>query len=244
MPVPDPKGSLLKKRLASLPLLAALAFAGPAVAQTPVLESDRSCYGPGQEVGLTGIGFTPGAPVAVSVDGRQLGSTQANPVGEFDISLSAPSISAKQRRYAFSATEEDNPAVTASASFLVSSLAVKITPRGRTNPGVMRRIVARGFTSGRVLWAHIKRGKRKARNVKIGRLKGACHTINVKRRLFPSNATPGVYKVQFDTKRRYSKKTRPNTTFSWLIFRTLRASSASAPTATAAAVVRDWTPLG
>lgn len=234
----------MKKRLASLSLLAALALATPAAAQGPVLESDRSCYGPGQEVGLTGIGFTPGAPVAVSVDGRQLGTAEANQVGEFDVTQRAPAISAKQRRYVFSATEEDDPAVTASTSFLVSSLAVKITPRGRTNPAVMRRIVARGFTSGRVLWAHVKRGKRKARNVKIGRLRGACHTLNVKRRLFPPNATPGVYTVQFDTKRRYSKRTRPNTTFSVLIYRTLRTSSVSATNASAAAVVRDWSPLG
>lgn len=237
----------MKKRLALLlPCLAAsLAAAGPAAAQAPTFEADRSCYGPGQEVNLSGFGFTPGGLAAISVDGGQIGQATVNPVGEFDISNRAPSISGKQRKYVFTAADETNPALTASTDVLVSSLSVKITPRGtRVDPSVKRKIVARGFTSGRTLWAHVKRGKGKARNIKIGRLKGACHTINVKRRLFPANPAVGNYKVQFDTKRRYSTKTRPNTTFNVTVYRYLRASSSSAGTSAASsAIAARWTPL-
>lgn len=230
----------MKKRLALVPCLISLAVAAPAAAQAPSFEADRSCYGPGQDVGLTGVGFTPNGPVAVSVDGRQIGQALANQVGEFDISDRAPAIKAKQRRYVFTATDETNPAITASVRVTVSSLSLKVTPMGRTNPAVKRKIVARGFTSGRVLWAHVKRGKGKARNIKIGRLKGACRTLNVKRRLFPSNAATGVYRVQFDTKRRYSPRTRPNSVFSWFIYRTVRASGTTAATT---AVADSWKPL-
>lgn len=228
----------MTKRIATAFVLAALAPAAPAAAQAATLEADRSCYGPGQKVGLAGIGFTPDGGAAVSVDGRQLGVAPVNPVGEFEVSDVAPEISAKQRTYVFSATDQTDPALTATAEVTVSSLAVKVTPSGRTDPAVKRRIVARGFTSGRTLWAHVKRARGKVRNIRVGRLKGACHTIAAKRRLFPRNAKPGAYTVQFDTKRKYSSKTRPNVTFPVTIFRYFKLSSASSFAATAP----SWAP--
>jgi hypothetical protein len=42
-----------------------------------------------------------------------------------------------------------------------------------------------------------------ARNVRIGRVKGACGIARARKRLFPAGARPGRYRVQFDTFRRY-----------------------------------------
>ena len=64
------------------------------------------------------------------------------------------------------------------------------------------RINASGFTTGKRLYAHVVR-KRYRRNVFIGKLKGPCRTLKTRARvLLPRRLPPGVYTVQFDTKRR------------------------------------------
>ena len=45
--------------------------------------------------------------------------------------------------------------------------------------------------------------------------------------IFRRNAKPGSYRVQFDTRRRYSSKTFPKVTYRVEIFRTFRRSLAS-----------------
>ena len=42
----------------------------------------------------------------------------------------------------------------------------------------------------------------------VGKLKGPCHTLKRKKRVLEATTPSGVYTVQFDTKRRYSKKTK------------------------------------
>ena len=76
-----------------------------------------------------------------------------------------------------------------------------ITPE-EGSPGRLMTLKARGFTTGRTLWAHIIRGKSK-RNLKIGGLKGACGNLEARRRLLPRRAGLGVHTIQFDTFRRY-----------------------------------------
>jgi hypothetical protein len=216
----------LKPRAAFAVSAAALALAAPSGAQAASLTVDRSCYGPLEPIGLAGAGFTPNGAVALSADGQQLGTGGADATGGFTVGLPAPIIDAKQQTINFTATDQTNLALTASASALVSSLDVIVKPK-RGNPGRERRIKARGFTRGKNLWAHIKRGK-KRRNVKIGKLKGACGVLSAKKRLFSSDAAPGVYEVRFDTQRRYSTSARPQVAFLVTVYRTFRAASASA----------------
>ena len=70
--------------------------------------------------------------------------------------------------------------------------------------------LARGFTTGPTLWAHVVRGNTR-RNVKLGAVKGACGGLKARKRLLPRNAPVGVYTLQFDTFRRYDgrEKNRP-----------------------------------
>jgi hypothetical protein len=208
----------LKLRTAVLPSLVVVALAAPATAPAAMLSVDKDCYGPGQEVAFTGVGFTPNGPVALSVGGQQLGVGTVNQVG-------APDIRGKKRTDLFTATDQTDLSLTANVPVHLTSLNVKVTPKNG-NPAKAKRIVARGFTSGKVLWAHIRRGKNK-RNVKIGKLKGACKTLDVKRKLFPADAKDGLYTVQFDSKRKYSKKTAPQVSFQVVVFRTLEPASAS-----------------
>jgi hypothetical protein len=221
---PDRKPAL-KLRTAVLSSLVAFALVVPATASAASLSVNKPCYGPGEKIDFSGSGFTPNGEVALSVSGRQLGLTTANGVGEIAASTGAPVIKGKRRSELYSAVDQTDLALAARLPVHVTSLNVKVTPKNG-NPAKAKRIVARGFTTGKVLWAHVRRGKAK-RNVKIGRLKGECKTLDVKRQLFPANAKDGLYNVSFDTKRTYSAKKRPQVSFLVTVFHTFKQSSAS-----------------
>jgi hypothetical protein len=215
----------LKLRTALLSSLAAIALVAPATASAATLSVNKDCYGPGERVTFSGGGFTPSGPVALSVSGRQLGVGTANSVGEFEVSTAAAAIEGKQRTDFYTATDQTDLALTARVPVHLTSLSVRVTPKNG-NPATAKRVVARGFTSGKVLWAHVRRGKAK-RNVKVGRLKGACKTLDVKRRLFEADAKAGLYGVYFDSKRKYSPSTRPQVSFLVTVFHTFKLASAS-----------------
>jgi hypothetical protein len=215
----------LKLRTAVVPAIALAALAVPAAASAASLSVSKSCYGPQEKVSFSGGGYTANGQVSLSVGGQQLGVTNANQVGEIAVSLPAPSIKGKQRTDLFTATDQTNLALTANAPVRLTSLNVNVTPKNG-DPSKSKRIVARGFTGGKTLWAHVRRGSNK-RNVKIGKLKGACKTLDVKRKIFLPNAVPGVYSVQFDSKRKYSSKTTPQVAFLVTVFHTFSPASAS-----------------
>jgi hypothetical protein len=221
-----PNGSRpLKLRTAILASLAATALAAPATTSAATLSVDKPCYGAGERVQFSGGGFTPNGSVALSVSGQQLGVGNANPVGEFAADLGAPAIDGKQRTDVFTATDQTNLALTASVPVLLTSLNVAVKPKNG-NPGKLKRIVARGFTTGKILYAHVRRQGTK-RNIKIGRLKGPCKTLTVRRRLFSLDAKTGVYKVQFDTRRRFAAATTPQVGFVVTVFPLVRPAAAS-----------------
>lgn len=215
----------MKLRIAVLPSLVAIALVAPVTASAASLSVNKSCYGPGEEIAFSGGGFTPNGEVAVSVSGRQLGLTTANSIGEISVSDGAPIIKSKQRTDFYTATDQANLSLTANVPVHLTSLDVKVTPKNG-NPAKAKRVVARGFTTGKVLYAHVRRGKSK-RNVKVGKLKGACKTLDVKRKLFKADAKDGLYNVQFDTKRKYSAKTRPQVAFLVTVFHTFKLAGAS-----------------
>ena len=104
----------------------------------------------------------------------------------------------------YTAADVNNPGVSASAPVTVSAVGVGLSP---SSGAVSRRfrIRARGFTTGRTLWAHVVH-KRSKRHLRIGRLKGACHNLTARRRLLTKNARFGRHRIQFDTFRRYRAK--------------------------------------
>lgn len=216
----------MKLRSAVLPSLAALVLGAPVTAPAATLSVDKPCYGAGEQVHFSGSGYTPSGSVALSVSGQQLGLGAADPLGRFVDGLDAPMIDGRQRTDVFTATDQTNLSLTASVPVRLTSLGVRVTPK-RGDPSRVKRIVARGFTGGTTLYAHVRRGK-STRNLRIGRLEGACKTLTTKRRLFRPDARPGVYKVQFDARRRYSARTAPQVFFLVTVFRTYRPARAGA----------------
>jgi hypothetical protein len=188
----------------------AVAFAAPASASAATLAVSpvRACYASGQTVKTTGTGFTPNGSVRFTSDGVPLsGTAPVDGSGVFTSTLTV-GLASGEKVKTYGAIDRSNPAIRASKDLRVSALDVSITPKTGT-PGRVLRIVARGFTLGkRLLYAHIRRGKRYRRTERIGRLRHACRKLRTRKRLFSSRARSGTYRVQFDTRRRYSRRTR------------------------------------
>jgi hypothetical protein len=190
---------------AALAAAAALLAAAPAQAATLTLVGSKSCYRAGDTLTLNGAGFTPGGQASITLEGKDLGVVPTDAAGNFSAPLSIGSLKGVSTR-TLVATDAANPANVGQAEFLGSALGVTVRPR---NGGAGRklRINASGFTTGKRLYAHIVR-KRYRRNVFIGKLKGPCRTLKLRKRVLPAATPTGVYTVQFDTRRRYSKKTK------------------------------------
>jgi hypothetical protein len=182
--------------------LAALTLSAPASAAELEVKPDRNCYGSGEVVSLLGSGFTPNLVkgIKVSKDGDLLGELSTDTNGAFNATLRLGQRNGR-RTSTYTATDTSIPTLTASAQVVVSEVDVRLRPRSGA-PGRRLRIGAVGFTQGNTLWAHVVRGN-SVRHLRIGRLKGACHRLRVRRRLLSRNARVGTYTVQFDAFRRY-----------------------------------------
>jgi hypothetical protein len=212
------------------------ALAAPALASAATLAVDpaRPCYREQERVFLPGTGFTPNAAVDFSRDGTSIGSIPADASGSLTGELVLPGLVSGQDSLTYRATDTTNPANFAEVTMLVTATDVNVRPKnGRPNRLVT--ITARGFFGGGSLWAHVTRAGRgatasAARNVRIGRIKGACKKARAKRRLFAAGAAPGTYRVQFDTFRRYKANRAIEIEFIVTIFRTVRPSASAATT--------------
>jgi hypothetical protein len=180
--------------------LVALAVPGSASAATLTVMPEKRCYSHGESVNLLGTDFTPGANASIIRDGSLLGSLPTDALGAFNgvLRLAQPN---GRRTKTYTAADGVNSTLTASDQITVSAVRVGLRPHDGA-PGRVMRIKARGFTTGRTLWAHIMKGKRK-RHIRLGRLKGACGRLETRRRLLKPTAALGVHTIQFDTFRRY-----------------------------------------
>ena len=226
----------MSRRIAVLPVIAAT-FAAATPAQAATLVGDQACYRETEAVKFVGTGFTPNGTVNFSRDNQAFGTLTANAAGTIRGDGFAPRISpARERRFTLEARDAANPALVAAINPLASVFDVTVTPEDG-KPNRKRRITARGFTEGKTLYVHIRRGG-KGKNIKLGRLKRPCGTKKLRKRLFRRSAKTGVYTVQFDARRRYSSKAFPKATYRVTLFPTFGRSVASAVFATGERWVR------
>ena len=195
-------------------LAAFLAVASSASAATMTIEPKRSCHSSGETVTLKGSGFTPNGKVSVARDGQTLDPLlNLDPMGAFvgELTLYLPSGTANRT---YTATDTTNTSLVATRKLLVAAPTVTIRPAD-LEVGLRARIGAKGFATGKTLYAHISRTadkngktlkKQKPRNLRIGRLKTRCGKLLARKRLFAKSAPLGDYTIQFDTYRRYNAK--------------------------------------
>jgi hypothetical protein len=196
---------------AALAATLTLAAATSAQASTLAVSGAKSCYRFGDTLVVSGTGYTPGGPVNFTLDNRDLGSLNADAAGNVNTTLSVGTLTGIRTRTVI-ATDATNPANVGTAQFLGSPLSIAVRPKNGA-AGRKLRISAAGFTTGKRLYAHVVR-KRYRHTVFVGKLKGPCRTATKRRRVMPGTLPAGVYTVQFDTRRRYSSKTKVRVRFS------------------------------
>ena len=164
---------------------------------------ERNCLREGGPARFLGVGYAPGQPVAASLDGRQFVTGTADATGRVPLVIfGLPGIANSEQRRALSITQTNNPAVTGTVTFTETKVYV-VTKPARFRPGRRLRIRAGGFYgTGPTLYGHVRGPKR--RNLRIGRIKGACGKVSATRKVILKRGDgPGFYTVQFDTKRKY-----------------------------------------
>jgi hypothetical protein len=202
-------------------LLAALALAAPAAASAaPTVAVDGSCYTPEMPVGLSGTGFTPGGPVALSLSlGNAMysfdGSAAATGTigGEIPLPGVDEQVDATLTAVDQSAVPPGQPPAaeqTATVTFKASPWYMFVPNWGNGDTlGIGRhrartRVEAVGFvgTASTTLYAHYVRRGRHVKTTRIGRLRGPCGDLQATFRQFPFKVKRGAsYAVTFDTTR-------------------------------------------
>jgi hypothetical protein len=208
--------SAMTRPLAVAMALATLAAPSAAHAASLTTKPAKPCYRSGETVHFVGAGFTPSSTANLSRDGIFVSPIPTDATGQFDAGLRLIQDGSTQVR-TYTATDAGNAGLTASAPVTVSPVGVRLTP---STGSVSRRfrIRARGFTTGRTLWAHVVH-RRAKRHLKIGRLTGACYNLRARRRLLPPNARFGRHRIQFDTFRRYRANRAVKSTYTIRVVR-------------------------
>lgn len=199
------------------------ATAATAHAATVSITPVKPCYLTGERDSLAGTGYTPGGTVNIAVDGQQVFTLPADAAGNIATTLRFGTMRAV-KTHTLTATDATNPALTASVSFVGTTRQVTVKPR-RGSAGKKRKLRGYGFINGPKAYMHV-RGHGIRSNTFLGRPEGPCGTFVTRKRIVPRGAAPGNYKVIFDHKKRYSKKTRPRLVYTLTVYRTFSAAAA------------------
>ncbi len=139
------------------------------------------------------------------------------------------------------ATDATNPALTATTTLMGTTPQVTVKP-ANARADKKRKMRGYGFLSGPKAYMHV-RNHGVSSDTLVGRPKGPCGTFGpTKRRIVSAGAASGNYRVQFDAKKKYSKKTRPRLVYTLRVFRTFKAASASG--FAGATPLSTWTKVG
>jgi hypothetical protein len=196
------------------------AMAAAADAATVAIDPVVPCYLAGDEVAMTGTGFTAGGAVDVTIDGKSLGGLTADPSGNIAATITLGGMKAV-KSHTLTATETANPANTASVTYTGTTLQVTVKPKN-ARAGKRLKLRGYGFLAGPKVYMHV-RGHGYSADQLVGRPAQPCGTWSARKHIVPSTASPGKYKVQFDAKKKYSKKTKPRVRGTMTVFRTFSA---------------------
>src|SRR5262245_51455846 len=180
-------------------------LAADAQAQSLTITPPKPCYLAGEQITGTATGFTPGGLVDFAIDGTSLGPLVADGSG----TVAAPIVLGGMRgakSHGLTATDQTNPAIVANAAYLGTTRRVVVKPTNAP-AGRARRLTGYGFLNARRVYIHV-RGNGYSADKRIARPGGPCGTFATRQVIVPSSAGRGRYLVQFDAKKRYSKKTR------------------------------------
>jgi hypothetical protein len=185
--------------------IAALLLASPVGAQAATLSVDAGCYTSGGTITVAGAGFTPNATVRLT--GIAHVTVRADATGSFSkVALRAPQVrTATPQLRTLRATSTIDPSVRASVDFPVArALFWSNAPlNGAPHEVVTWRFA--GFTRGKPIYGHLRRGGRAVTTRRFGVARGVCGVLTVRARRVPvSHPAMGRWTLKLDQRRAYS----------------------------------------
>jgi hypothetical protein len=194
-------------RLRFLSLAVGIGLAAPATAAAATLDANDSCFFNTQLARLSGTGFAPDSPITFSVNGKQLNETATSTAaGDVQVKYDPPRTR-RERKLVISATDAEG---TTAGTTIFASAKRKVTARPRRSSNVRKwRAVFRlfGFGSGKAFIHYVDPDGEMRKTVRLGRLEGRCGRLKTpERRVMPfDNPQFGLWRLQFDARRRYDK---------------------------------------
>jgi hypothetical protein len=211
--------------------LIAFAFLGPAVAApaglAAMIKPDHSCYlaqqkgvlPNGQNIAITGTGFTPNAPVALTFNGQGLDPVTAGPTGAFVANRSSPAIASGFKAHLTIAASDGLhhgnwvvPLRNYAADFLPATTQNAEKQKVRFYVygfGPLLTALKRSTTQPVYMHVFQPGGKLRA-TFKVGHTGGPCGDMRTaRRRILPFGLKNGTWTYRFTTAKRYSAKSLP-----------------------------------
>jgi hypothetical protein len=181
----------------------------PAGAHAATLDAAKACYSNGTKARLIGSGFAPDSPIDFTVNGTRLNANVVSDAeGDVEVTYSPP-YTDTERRLAIRATDSEGSSA-AKTIYVTRSLRVTANPPSSSDVGSWRAVFRLfGFGSGKAYIHYVNPNGKFKKTVRLGRLIGPCGRLKTsKRRVLPfRDPQYGYWKLQFDTKRQYRKRT-------------------------------------
>ena len=201
------RGQLLHRAAVAGSAVAAFGAAA-ASADAAVIATNAPCYLSNGPMVIAGQGFAAGAPVQVESQGVFAAPT-ADAAGNFQVSTTAPVLpfpTPGVRSFTLNASDGTS---TASVRFRVTTLVSVHTPRVPSTPQSAVRWRISGLRPGARVYAHYVHGGRQQRRVSFGRMPKVCGVLSKRLAMIPiGHPAAGKWRIQIDTRKRYSAKTR------------------------------------
>jgi len=230
------------RRICTLALAGAGALGLPAGASAAAAAAvDKPCYVAGQPGTLALFGFGPNAVVSLTSPDLPPAKVTTDATGSFAIPFRPPAGTDLRRpgsrELLFTATEDANPANTATATSRIAPLAFA-TDKGVKSPKSKRSWYFSGWTVGQPIYAHFRFKGRTKGNYKFGLATGPCGEY--KRRApgiaIKGRVPAGSWTVYVDQAPTYSPSTMPFLKDKTVVFTTFRRRAGGAAALTTAAL--------
>lgn len=147
---------------------------------------------------IQGSGFTPGAFVQVTADGRVIGSVQVDPAGNVNDALFPPLLSSSSRNQQTFQIAADDGQGQAFGPVAVPVTRINVDLPNRAQPRSRVRYRLYGFNPGQRVYLHLRRGGKTRGTFRMGTAAGPCGTVTKRLRYMPlSRYSSGIYDYYF-----------------------------------------------
>jgi hypothetical protein len=181
----------------------------PSAADAATLAAGKTCFSTGAKARLVGSGFAPESSIDFTVNGRRLtANVTSDSAGDVSVTYTPPETST-ERRLVIRATDSEGTSARTTI-YVTKKLRVTADPASSNDVRTWRAVFRLfGFGEGKGYIHYVDPDGHFKRTVGLGRLRGPCGRLkSTKRRVMPFDSPQfGVWKLQFDTRRAYRKRT-------------------------------------